>query len=494
MSQAENKQHPANRFSALLSFGFAGASVAFFAWAFLSGAGKSHPKQLSPAELGDAPPPEAAPATPEDAARPAANASPGARLVSNRETLAPDQVRAEAPKRTDAASDEAPLPETAPKGKNPPPSHPAATDAGADADAEDLLNAGKPEEALQWLRKAELPRSGPRSFHWVVVEARVLAAQGKWDDAKERFQRAAEAGDDSTPEVIRNIEGAPVDGAFGELWCKAKGEAKDLPADRLKEIADCEYESWGRAMAALCYAEQCMGLFPKGVCLAKALPYYAKALASDRLERAFEANACKGLNDCVNATLLDPAFLADEALKPVFHEVAPGESIHRIAKTYGVDPGQLCRINKLDEKTALYVGKRLKILPGTVTIKVSKGRLQATLYIGELAILRVPVCIGPGEKTPAGTFTIRSKVVNPDWYYNGKRYPFGTPENILGTRWLGLDGEENGGKGAGIGLHGTAKPESIPGRESLGCVRFLNTDIEMIYDFLPLGGSVEIAD
>lgn len=494
MSQSENKPQAAHRFSALLSFAFAGASIAFFAWVFLSGAGNSHARQLSPAELGGSRAPEAPSTVLEEMARPATRETQDARLVSSRETLSPEKTRAEATKRTDAVTEEAAIPEATLDGKNTSSPRAAGVDTSAEAYAEDLLNAGKPEEALQWLRKTERPRSGPRSFHWLVVEARALAAMGKWNDAKERFQRAAEAGDDSNPDAIRNMEGAPVDGAFGELWCKAKGEIKSLPADRLKEIADCEFESWGRAMAALCYADLCPGIFPKGVCLTRAIPYYSKAVCSDALEPAFEAIAQKGLNDCVSATFMDATFLADEALKPVFHEVAPGESIHRIAKTYGVDPAQICRINKLDEKSALYAGKRLKILPGCVTIKVSRRRLHATLFIDALAILRVPVCIGPGEKTPTGTFTIRSKVVNPDWYYNGKRFPFGTPENILGTRWLGLDGEENGGKGAGIGLHGTTKPESIPGRESLGCVRFLNADIELIYDFLPLGGKVEIAD
>src|SRR5262249_17307604 len=150
-------------------------------------------------------------------------------------------------------------------------------------------------------------------------------------------------------------------------------------------------------------------------------------------------------------------------------KVAPGDSLSKLSKKYGVPITQITYLNKLDPKAALYVGKGLKIIPGDVQLKVDRWRLTATLFIGDTFIKHYPAGIGPGENTPAGRFTVRTKVVNPDWWYNGKKVPFGNPENILGTRWIGFDRDEHGGKAASIGVHGTTIPESVPGRESKGC-------------------------
>jgi len=358
---------------------------------------------------------------------------------------------------------------------------------GPDAPLLELLDRNDVKAAMAWLQSAQPPKTGADSFHWLTLEARILAQLEQWDKARVLFQQAYDAGDESKPEWIRAAKGAPVDGAFGVAWCRAQGRAQELKAEALKEIADCEFECWGRAMAAFHYAERCMELFPKDVCLLQALPYYQRALRSNLLDQTTEASCVKGLHACVNGTTLKPTVLHDAVLKPVFHEVAAGESIHRIARKYGVEPGQIVRLNGLDASSALFVGKRLKVLPGDVHVEVDRARLTARLYIAGQLLRQYPVCIGPGDKTPSGTFTIRSKVPQPDWYYNGKRYPYGSPENILGTRWLGFDSESNGGKGASIGLHGTSKPETIPGRESLGCVRFFNGDIEEVYALLPMG-------
>ncbi|MCW8134025.1 MAG: L,D-transpeptidase family protein, partial [Planctomycetota bacterium] len=440
---------------------FALLAVGFLLWAVVSDyGGKAHAEAPAPATLSEAP------AAPVD--------------VPDAEDASPAQRVSFAPERPGAPAGDSPT-------------APGEDLAGAPGlpepgDAEPLLREMRFEALRDWLKKADLPRSGPQALHWTVVEARALAGAGEWALARERFAKAAESGDDAHPEWIEQSMGAPVDGAFGELWCKAKGDAGKIPDAALKEIADCPYESWGRAMASFLYAERCALLFPKGVCVAESLPYLQKALLSNRLDAGSEKPCAEAFRAAVDRTLFDPACLLSALRKPVFHEVAAGESIFRIAKQYDVDPGQIVRLNRLDAGSALFVGKKLKIVPGPVTVKVDRARLVAYLCFDGVALRRYPVCIGPGEKTPAGTFTIRTKVANPDWWWKGKKYPYGSPENILGTRWLGFDGEENGGKGAGIGLHGTTKPETIPGRESLGCVRFLNADIEEVYAFLPAGG------
>jgi hypothetical protein len=219
--------------------------------------------------------------------------------------------------------------------------------------------------------------------------------------------------------------------------------------------------------------------------------HYQEALLTDCLPLEMENECLKRLTALTASIVFDPR--RNHVLgvpKAVFHRVVPGDSLYRIGKQYGVAMGMLCRVNRLDPNGVIEVGRTLKVLTGPVTAHVDRWRLTATLLAGGAFIGRYPICIGPGDQTPAGTFTVRKKLVNPDWYCDGKRLPFGDPRNILGTRWLGFDPEENGGLGAGLGLHGTTLPESVPGRESKGCVRMLNAHVEEVYDFAPVGAKV----
>jgi lipoprotein-anchoring transpeptidase ErfK/SrfK len=60
----------------------------------------------------------------------------------------------------------------------------------------------------------------------------------------------------------------------------------------------------------------------------------------------------------------------------------------------------------------------------------------------------------------------------PTWIhpFTGETVPGSTPENPLGTRWIGFwtDGENS------IGFHGTPNPESVGKAVSHGCVRMYN--------------------
>jgi lipoprotein-anchoring transpeptidase ErfK/SrfK len=79
-----------------------------------------------------------------------------------------------------------------------------------------------------------------------------------------------------------------------------------------------------------------------------------------------------------------------------------------------------------------------------------------------------------------GTFKIIGKKKEPSW--NG--FPFGHPENVLGTRWMRLT-RISDNSNEGYGIHGTAAPESIGTASSLGCLRMRNNEVEELYDFLP---------
>ena len=65
--------------------------------------------------------------------------------------------------------------------------------------------------------------------------------------------------------------------------------------------------------------------------------------------------------------------------------------------------------------------------------------------------------------------------------------PPDSPENILGTRWLGFDKK-------GYGIHGSVDPSAIGQYVTAGCVRMTNADVEELYAILPVGAEVTIVD
>ncbi len=171
--------------------------------------------------------------------------------------------------------------------------------------------------------------------------------------------------------------------------------------------------------------------------------------------------------------------------------VEPGDTISHIAERHGSTAGIIMRINKLSS-TVIHPGKRLKIVGGKLHILVDKRYLRLTLTLDGKLLRDWPVGIGRSDETPAGTFSIGSQVENPDWYRRGKpKVPFGDPRNILGTRWLGF---RQSGAGMGIGIHGSKDGEGVGKRQSAGCIRMHNDDVNELYDYVPRGTRVTIIE
>jgi lipoprotein-anchoring transpeptidase ErfK/SrfK len=128
-------------------------------------------------------------------------------------------------------------------------------------------------------------------------------------------------------------------------------------------------------------------------------------------------------------------------------------------------------------------------LPGDPFVIVNKTTNEMA-FVNESRIQTVVnVATGKTEElTPEGIFTITVKAPNP--YYRKKDIPGGSPENPLGTRWIGFDAEETDGRI--YGLHGTNQPESIGKNVSNGCIRLQNEAIESLYDLIPLGTKIVV--
>jgi lipoprotein-anchoring transpeptidase ErfK/SrfK len=121
-----------------------------------------------------------------------------------------------------------------------------------------------------------------------------------------------------------------------------------------------------------------------------------------------------------------------------------------------------------------------------IVIKLDKNQL--TLYKNKKAIKTMNIATGKDSLTPRGTFTVITKLVNPE--YTPKKIPGGDPNNPLGTRWLGLD--VPGTSGRTFGIHGTSNPDSIGKYVTKGCIRLHNEEIEKLFEIVPIGTKVII--
>jgi lipoprotein-anchoring transpeptidase ErfK/SrfK len=87
----------------------------------------------------------------------------------------------------------------------------------------------------------------------------------------------------------------------------------------------------------------------------------------------------------------------------------------------------------------------------------------------------------PASPTPAGDFYIRDRVTSlRDPFYGPVAFGTSARSTVL-TEWPG---------GGFIGIHGTDRPDLVPGRVSHGCIRMRNPDIVRLARVMPVGTPV----
>jgi lipoprotein-anchoring transpeptidase ErfK/SrfK len=115
---------------------------------------------------------------------------------------------------------------------------------------------------------------------------------------------------------------------------------------------------------------------------------------------------------------------------------------------------------------------------------VDRSALTATLFRSGKAVFRAPVGVGqPQWPTPSGEFYIRNRLRDYESSFYGP-LAFGTSarSSVL-TDWPA---------GGFVGIHGTDRPELLPGRVSHGCVRMRNEDILALGRLMPVGTPLTI--
>jgi L,D-transpeptidase catalytic domain len=120
----------------------------------------------------------------------------------------------------------------------------------------------------------------------------------------------------------------------------------------------------------------------------------------------------------------------------------------------------------------------------TLTLRVELGALRATLLRGDELLFSAPVGVGTHRHpTPRGRFYVRNRLTR----YASRFYgpvAFGTSaRSAVLTDWPA---------GAHVGIHGTDRPDLVPGRVSHGCIRLRNRDVLRLAELMPVGTPVEV--
>ena len=117
-------------------------------------------------------------------------------------------------------------------------------------------------------------------------------------------------------------------------------------------------------------------------------------------------------------------------------------------------------------------------------LRVDTRALTATLLSAGRIVFHAQIGVGTdAAPTPTGRFYIRNKLTR----YRSAAYgpiAFGTSaRSETQTDWPA---------GGFVGIHGTDRPELLPGRVSHGCIRMRNDDIETLARLMPIGTPVTI--
>ncbi len=178
---------------------------------------------------------------------------------------------------------------------------------------------------------------------------------------------------------------------------------------------------------------------------------------------------------------------SNEALpQTVVHEVVVGDSLGKLAKKYGTTKELIKRSNHL-RSDVIRVGQKLRIWKESFNIFIDKSQNVLMLRSGDEIIKSYRCSTGKDNITPVGKFTIDNKIEKPVWFKpGGAPIAAESPENELGTRWMGFAEDSH------YGIHGTIRPDQIGTQATAGCVRLKNEEVEELFEIVPAGTKVTI--
>jgi LysM repeat protein len=210
-----------------------------------------------------------------------------------------------------------------------------------------------------------------------------------------------------------------------------------------------------------------------------------------------DARVVKGRINRISDTLLFGRPTAPAEAPFAVHTVRSGERLTQIAARYKMSWELLCRMNGNLDPKRLRAGQALRVWNAPVTVVVYKSQYELDVLLDGKVIRAYAVGHGQDNSTPVGRWMVKNKMRNPAYTHprTGERFAPGDPKNPVGTRFMGLEGQDDRTRGlSGYAIHGTIDPASIGKQMSLGCVRLVGPDIEELYDLLTVGVEVEIRE
>jgi len=170
----------------------------------------------------------------------------------------------------------------------------------------------------------------------------------------------------------------------------------------------------------------------------------------------------------------------------IVYTVKQGDSLIKIANRFHTTVSLIKKINNI-KGDIIIPGQKLKVVNVPFNLLIDKSQNTLMLKVKDEIIKTYVVATGKDNCTPTGTFRIINKLINPTWFKTGAVIPPDSPENILGSRWMGFDI-------SGYGIHGTTDPRSLGKQVTQGCVRMSNKDVEELFIIVPEGTEVTIID
>ena len=192
--------------------------------------------------------------------------------------------------------------------------------------------------------------------------------------------------------------------------------------------------------------------------------------------------------------------------RPVAARSAPAATAPEVGRLARLTPEGTANLvltlgRRKDARGTIWTRVRLPVLPnntvgwvpraalgGLNTVRtrlvVDLGNLTATLYRGGRQIFRAPVGVGQSQwPTPRGEFYVRNRLASYSSPFYGP-IAFGTSaRSAVLTDWPA---------GGFVGIHGTNRPDILPGRVSHGCIRLRNGDILRVARLLAPGDLVVV--
>ncbi len=173
------------------------------------------------------------------------------------------------------------------------------------------------------------------------------------------------------------------------------------------------------------------------------------------------------------------------------HRLASGETIGKIAATYGCPLEYLLYVNTIQKPESLQIGKVLTVLQNPrFELLISKRDSTAVLLLNNGFFKRYTLLLSEGNPPPKGMYLVQSrgkKSIAEETTWSG--IADDKPRHERDICWVTLATEDGALLGS-ISLQGTRNTQT---KHALN-IRFRNADIEELYFLLPASTPVIVAD